>query len=87
MTPRSSSALTCLETKVSLGFFFFSALGQTVDRHKPLGAVRSRENQVSGVQSWASPELHSPPTLLADPSAPIPSTAHTSLLDSLHRAN
>lgn len=72
MTPRSSSALTCLETKVSLGFvlFFFFTLGQTVDRHKPLGAVRSRENQVQWCPELGQPELHSPPTLLADPSAP-----------------
>lgn len=69
MTPRSPSALTCLETKVSLGFFFFT-LGQTVDRHKSLGAVRSHENQVQWHPEPGQPELHSPPTLLADPSAP-----------------
>ena len=75
MTPRSPSALICLETKVSVVFFFFFfffsfTLGQTVDRHKSLGAVRSPENQVQWRLEPGQPELHSPPTLLADPSAP-----------------
>ena len=65
MTPRSPSALTCLETRVSLVvFFFFSILGQTVDRHESLGAVRSPKNQVQWRLEPGQPELHSPPTLL-----------------------
>lgn len=69
MTPRSPLALTCVETRVSLVVFFFSILGQTVDRHESLGAVRRPENQVQWCLEPGQPELHSPPTLLADPSA------------------
>lgn len=71
MTPRSPSALICLETKISLVVCVcVFTLGQTVDRHKSLGAVRSPENQVQWRPEPGQPELHSPPTLLADPSAP-----------------
>ena len=91
MIPRSPSALICLETKVSVVvffFFFFFHLGSNCRQTQISGCCQ--EPRESGPvasragPAWASLSTHPPCRSI---SASHPSTAHTSLLDSLHRAN